>query len=359
MTGPLRTTTDAAIASGRPRSKSGMAADRLVERALRALMRTLAAALAVLVSMAVPTVARAQQGNGCAWSLGMAGNLSPAGRDWDLSTPAGSWSLTPVASQQCAVVDEWTNVRPWVGLDVVPFLQHRYASLGERGTLGMLANAGFTIRMAPWTSVGGHVLTNGTAVGLGARAVWLRPPRNRFAPYGIETRLQFMPGSSPDFQAMVLLHFHHRWVGEFSEAEHVDPHRQRGKVAGRMSTGFEIGPLLAWRGQITLGRAASARGTAAPELGVRIGVLTNPFADAAVQPIGLVELDIQPWIDIPWFDVATSAGVTRRDGIFAPAGGVAGQIDVPESSVQVHLGVLVGGGDRFWGSIDTGVGWVW
>jgi hypothetical protein len=87
--------------------------------------------------------------------------------------------------------------------------------------------------------------------------------------------------------------------------------------------------------------------------------LTNLFADAAVQPVGLGYVDIPLEPDEGAIQLELAAGTTRRDGAWVPLGGVSAQLDPADSVLQGQIGVLVGGGPRIWATVDGGVSWLW
>lgn len=310
-------------------------------------------AATLMLYFVAPVSAWAQSGDACSWAVGVAGNTSPAGRDWDLSTPESYWSMSPVVSQECHMPTDGV-VMPWVGVDAAPTLQHRYRAIGERGTVGALFSAGIGWRPVRRTFVGPQLVTNMTAWGAGIRAIYLAPPRNRFGLYGAEVRAQWMSGINPDFQAFLLIHVHHRWTGWYSEEAYLPLERRQVERRSSVATGFEVGPFVSWRLEF---RPRSVYRSV--ELGVRAGVLSNLFADAAVQPTGLAYVDVPLPVLEGAPQIEASGGVTRRDGKWVPLAGAAAQIDPADSSLQGQLGLLIGGGDRVWLTLDAGLGWVW
>lgn len=311
--------------------------------------------LAALVGMALSTPALAQEGQACAWSVGTAANYAVPSRSFSLLTPEGSWSITPVLSTQCAPFGDhrW---RPWAGVDAVPTLQHRYRRLAERGSMFVLARMGMDRRVTPRSHVGLHLTTNTAAWGFGTRFRHLMPPQRRPGIRGFDFRLDLLAGERPDLQASLVVHFHHRWVGNRSEEANLEAADWVQARAWHAGAGFEIGTITGFRFEVTPGYVGYT-----PEIGVRLGALTNLFAEAAVQPIALGHVDLPLAAEaVVQPQAVLHAGVTRRDGKANPIFGAAFELDPPEVAFQIHLGMLVGIDEgRAWPSIDAGLGAVW
>jgi hypothetical protein len=300
--------------------------------------------------------------------LGAGGNVTPASRDWSLLTQRGAWSVAPVFSTSCSEVDAESRGRAWIGVDAVPGLRHRYRRIGETGALWALAHMGLSWPVRPYLDLGPHLVTNVTAWGAGIHIRYLPAPTNRLGLRGIELRLQGMIGDDPDLQALVLVHLHHRWVGGTSEEEHLqDREGPTGQMARkvRLATGFEVGAVTGMRLEVNTAAEASI------DLGVRAGILTNFFADAAVQPIGLLYLGV-PVEDDNIIQLESNIGVSRRDGAWSPVFGASFQVDPADSVLKAHLGLVAGIGPdrpseetgaeargRWWASIDGGFAWIW
>lgn len=318
--------------------------------------RALAATLVAMLGWSASVPAWAQTGDACAWAVGLAGSHPRPSDSFTLLTPRGAWSLSPVLSTQCSR----SGAAPWApfaGVDLVPTLRHSYRRLGERGSLLVLARLGVDARLARSTRVGLQVTTNGAAWGSGLRWRYLPPPSQGLGVRGFEFRFDVLAGETLDLQATLLLHLHHRWVGERSERDHVeDSERWARRRRWRVASGFEMGAVTGLRLQLTPGVDGQV-----PELGLRLGALTNLAANLAVQPIALARADFNT---LRGFDVqpqvALSAGVMRRDGKADPVAGLAVEVENAAAPFAVHWGTLYGLHEgESWMSVDVGVSSLW
>ncbi|MFT7519138.1 MAG: hypothetical protein ACI9MC_001278 [Kiritimatiellia bacterium] len=313
------------------------------------------AAAVVLGTWMLSATAHAQEGQSCSWSIGTAGNLAAAGRGWDLTTPGNvAWSVSPVLSQQCSLYTEDRRARTWIGVDATPTLRHSYRTMATRGSLIALMHMGVDFRVADGFAWWGfHAVHNIAAWGVGTRLLIERAPKSRFGFYGVEGRLNYIPGTEADVQGVLLLRFHSRWTGTNSEEDNLPQERWQSSKKISLRTGFDAGPLLAWRFEAGLG------GKTGVEIGTRVGILTNFFAETAVQPTGLLYIDIPVERDAV-VQLELSGGPTLRDGTIRPMAGVAAQLDPWDTVLQAQLGVLIWrADDRNFASADVGFSWVW
>ncbi len=286
----------------------------------------------------IPGAALAQD---CAISIGEAGAISPAGRDWDLSTSGPwAWSRSGLAGARCGTDDGF-----WLGVDAAPGLRHSYSSTGGRGPLLMTTSVGW-----PWTANrsalqgGGMLITNRAARGGG---VWIRNDM-RLAGHrsAVTWKVFYLRGLNPTYGSSLTVDLG-RWAFDDTNGMLVGPWHVR--------FGFETGTVTAFRFEVS---EALKDEYAMHDVGVRVGMLHNLRAGAPLQPIGLVFWDI-PLDVMGDVQVELNAGPTLRKGEVAPIAGANLRVQGVETPLQAWAGMLVGHDDGLYSSLDVGMGLVW
>jgi hypothetical protein len=299
-------------------------------------------------------------GAACGLSVGMAGNVAPPGRGWDLSSPRGAWSLSPAVGLHCGWVGEGVARGFWLGAEAVPTLQHSYRRLGVRTSLLGVWLLGFDIPLSKGWHAGPLFAANGAAWGMGGRVRMLPVPRPGLGIRGVEARFTFMNGQNPHFQASLMVHVQHAWVGAAAPYEgptdvppSIGPLRE-----WDLRVGFDLGLLMGLRLELQPGRSARL-----PQLALRAGLLSSLPNDTLVQPTLLAGVEAP--LGGPILQLTGSLGGARRNAVWVPVvmGGL--QAEIPDSVVHLHAGVLLGGpsgtpdDQALWTALDISIGWAW
>ena len=304
-------------------------------------------ALALTLLLSAPAFG---QDTTCGAAAGGVVGVSPAGRDWDLSTP-GPYAVTPSPALSVRCAQRPTGA--WIGVDTTPLLRHTYSKLDGRGPLPITGAIGMQIG-GPYATFGPFYTTNGAAHGFGLRMerplaeTWL--PTDSWLHPTLDLRVARMGGRDAQYQAWAMIEFHSNdplgdrgWTSVFTE---VAVHR-----------GFEIGTVTGYR--MTLREAPALEGEALPlALGVRVGVLTDLPRGRALEPIAMATVDVQT---LGNNSLSASAGGVLRDGEVVPVVGLSRHSsDQGADTLSLNTGVLAGrhNGEN-WLALDVGVSLMW
>lgn len=282
-------------------------------------------ALTLAFALSAPSQAQMFRPTICYRAIGAAVGYTPDRRDWDFTTPGpyGSPSSSPDLSQLCEE-DARFGLRTYIGLDVVPTYQHSYAALGDRAPMLVEIDWGISKEIGYHTSLGLQVVTNGLAVGIGARWVWSWRTGMALR-RGPEIRLNVLSGNEPDVQAELLWRFPAKQVLAMRDpADGPDEYWHR----PHLTAGFEFGTVMGVRARLGLNQWG---------FGARIGETTAWRAHVALQPTGL------GYVEVPLGGATkflASGGLIRRDNAFMPIAGAA--LGTRGKILRAQAGVLFG-----------------
>jgi hypothetical protein len=305
-------------------------------------------------------------------AIGLAGAITPDGRDWDFTTPgpyATTW--TPVLSETA----QWQHL--WIGADLVPFEQHSYRRLNVRAPLVALTTTGVGIGLGGGHELGVGIATNLVTVGAGLRYHFEKGgPTNAWLT-GFDVRATVFTGTDPDFQLQVTTRIRRDKIGghgplapsqpEVPEPAPVEPGGTLDEPVGgsipaepepdeappvddlydpgspiRVTAGFETGTPIGLRARVGLPAAG---------LSVRVGVLTSLRRDLAAQPVILGDVDVAVIGD--GLAVVLGGGAVRQGSAWQPVGDAAVLIGTNQ---KFEAGILIGPVVR---APDVGLVWLW
>lgn len=300
--------------------------------------------LALTLLLATPAYAQST----CGVAVGGMVGVSPAGRDWDLTTP-GPYAVSPSPAVSMRCTRRPTGA--WIGASTTPLLRHSYEKLDGRGPLPVSASAGWQMT-GPYATIGPFFTTNGAAHGGGLRIErpllepwltsdgWLHPT--------LDLRVARIGGRDAQYQGWVMIELTSRAPGEG---------RGWGPRSAELDLyqGFEVGTVTGYRLSLIESPALDGKGWPVA-LGLRAGVLTDLPRGRALEPIALATVDVGTLGNNA---LSLGAGGVLRDDEVHPVVGLSRRNGV-DGLMSLNTGVLAGADDgELWLALDVGLSMMW